>query len=178
MTKDMNRRMKYHWDFVRNRDRTLVESPKREVTRRRRSTLSQLSVSSGFTLVELLVVMVIIGMLAALVAPRFIRQEEKAKVKAAKAQIELLGTALDTFRLDTGRYPSSQEGLEALRHKPGGLERWDGPYIKKEVPSDPWGKPYIYHSPGQNGPYDLLTYGADGVPGGDGDNQDITSWQE
>ena len=93
----------------------------------------------GFTLIELLVVMIIIGLLAALVGPRFIRQEEKAKVKAAKAQIELLGTALDTFRLDVGRYPTSQEGLEALMRQPGGLERWDGPYLRKDLPQDPWG---------------------------------------
>jgi general secretion pathway protein G len=138
---------------------------------------SPLSVSQGFTLIELLVVMVIIGLLAALVAPRFIRQEEKAKVKAARAQVELLGTALDTLRLDAGRYPTTQEGLEALRRKPGGLEGWDGPYLKKDVPMDPWRKPYIYRSPGQNGPYDLISHGADGSPGGEGDNQDITSWE-
>ena len=130
----------------------------------------------GFTLVELLVVMVIIGLLAALVAPRFIRQEEKAKLKAAKAQIELLGTALDTFRLDVGRYPTTQEGLEALRTQPGGIEKWDGPYLKREVPLDPWGRPYSYRSPGEHGPYDLLSYGPDGAPGGEGDNRDITSW--
>ncbi|HEY7162947.1 MAG TPA: type II secretion system major pseudopilin GspG [Candidatus Binatia bacterium] len=134
--------------------------------------------SGGFTLVELLVVMIIIGLLAALVGPRFIRQEEKAKVKAAKAQIELLSTALDTFRLDVGRYPSSQEGLEALRGQPGGLERWDGPYLKKDVPVDPWGKAYVYKSPGDHGPFDLLSYGADGAPGGDGDNRDIASWEK
>jgi general secretion pathway protein G len=121
--------------------------------------------------------MVIIGLLAALVAPRFVRQEEKAKVKAAKAQIELLGTALDTFRLDVGRYPTTQEGLEALRSQPAGVEQWDGPYLKKGVPTDPWGKPYVYRSPGEHGPYDLLSYGADGVPGGDGDDRDITSWE-
>jgi general secretion pathway protein G len=131
----------------------------------------------GFTLVELLVVMVIIGLLAALVAPRFVRQEEKAKIKAARAQVELLGTALDTFRLDVGRYPTTQEGLEALRNHPSAVERWDGPYLKKEVPTDPWGKPYVYRSPGEHGPYDLLSYGADGGPGGDGDNRDITSWE-
>jgi general secretion pathway protein G len=132
---------------------------------------------SGFTLVELLVVMIIIGLLAALVGPRFIRQEEKAKIKATKAQIELLGTALDTFRLDVGRYPRAEEGLEALRTKPGGLERWDGPYLKKELPLDPWGNAYVYKSPGEHGPFDIVSYGADGAPGGEGDNRDITSWE-
>ena len=131
----------------------------------------------GFTLVELLVVMVIIGLLAALVAPRFMRQEEKAKVKAARAQIELLGTALDTLRLDVGRYPTTQEGLNALRRQPGDAQKWDGPYLKKEVPLDPWGRAYIYRSPGEHGPYDLFSYGADGVPGGEGDNRDVTSWE-
>ena len=129
----------------------------------------------GFTLVELLVVMVIIGLLVALVAPRFIRQEEKAKLKAARAQIELLGTALDTLRLDVGRYPTTEEGMEALTLSKG-IPKWDGPYLKKEVPLDPWGKPYIYRSPGEHGPYDLLYYGADGMPGGESDNADITSW--
>jgi general secretion pathway protein G len=132
----------------------------------------------GFTLIELLVVMIIIGLLAALVGPRFIRQEEKAKVRAAKAQIELLGTALDTFRLDVGRYPTSQEGLEALLRQPGGLERWDGPYLKKELPADPWGTAYVYRSPGQHGPYDILSYGADKAQGGEGDNRDIASWEK
>jgi general secretion pathway protein G len=135
------------------------------------------SASAGFTLIELIVVVVIIGLLAGLVLPQFIRQEEKAKVKAAKAQIELFGTALDTFRLDVGRYPSSDEGLQALRQKPGSLERWDGPYLKKDLPEDPWGKPYVYKSPGDHGPYDILSYGADGAPGGEGDNRDITSWE-
>jgi general secretion pathway protein G len=121
---------------------------------------------------------VIIGLLAGLVLPQFIRQEEKAKLKAARAQIELLATALDTFRLDVGRYPTGEEGLQALRQKPGGLERWDGPYLKKDIPLDPWGKPYNYKSPGDHGPYDIISYGADGVPGGDGDNRDITSWEQ
>ncbi len=132
---------------------------------------------SGFTLIELIVVVVIIGLLAGLVLPQFIRQEEKAKLKATRAQIELLGTALDTFRLDIGRYPTTEEGLQALRQKPATLDRWDGPYIKKELPEDPWGKPYVYKSPGDHGPYDIISYAADGVPGGEGDNRDITSWE-
>ena len=132
---------------------------------------------AGFTLIELLVVMVIIGLLAALVAPRFIRQEEKAKAKAARAQVELFGTALDTFRLDVGRYPTSQEGLEALRHRPSGVERWDGPYLRKDIPRDPWGNPYVYRSPGEREPYELLSYGADGSAGGSEDNADISSWE-
>ena len=132
---------------------------------------------SGFTLIELIVVVVIIGLLAGLVLPQFIRQEEKAKLKATRAQIELLGTALDTFRLDIGRYPTTEEGLQALRQKPATLDRWDGPYLKKELPEDPWGKPYVYKSPGDHGPYDIISYAADGVPGGEGDNRDITSWE-
>jgi len=132
--------------------------------------------SCGFTLVELIVVVIIIGLLAGLVLPQFIRQEEKAKLKAAQAQIELLGTALDTFRLDVGRYPTTEEGLQALRQKPGTVDRWDGPYLKKEVPLDPWAKPYMYKSPGDHGPYDIVSYGADSAPGGEGDNRDITSW--
>lgn len=132
---------------------------------------------AGFTLIELLVVMVIIGLLAALVAPRFIRQEEKAKIKAVRAQIEMFGTALDTFRLDVGRYPNSQEGLDALRQRPSGLDRWDGPYLRKDIPPDPWGKPYTYRSPGEAEPYELESYGADGVAGGNGDGADVKSWE-
>lgn len=132
---------------------------------------------AGFTLVELIVVVIIIGLLAGLVVPQFIKQEEKATAKAAKAQIELFGTALDTFRLDVGRYPNSQEGMAALMQKPGGADRWDGPYLRKDLPPDPWGKPYIYKSPGDHGVYDIISYGADGVPGGDGNNRDITSWE-
>lgn len=130
---------------------------------------------NGFTFIEMMVVLVIIGLILGLVGPRFIGQEEKAKVRAAQAQIELLGTALDTLRLDVGRYPST---LEALRSQPGGLERWDGPYLKKKVPVDPWRNPYIYRSPGEHGPYDLFSYGADGAPGGEGNNRDVTSWGE
>jgi len=130
----------------------------------------------GFTLVELLVVMVIIGMLAALVFPRLIPKVGKGKQAATKAQIELLGQALDQFRLDTGRYPATTEGLNALMVDPG-APNWDGPYLKKAVPNDPWGRPYVYQSPGNHGDYDLISYGADGSPGGEGDNKDILSWE-
>jgi len=133
---------------------------------------------AGFTLIELIVVVIIIGLLAGLVVPQYMKQEERATAKTAKAQIELFGTALDTFRLDVGRYPTSQEGLAVLMQKPAGVDRWDGPYLKKDLPADPWGKPYVYTSPGDHGPYDIISYGADGVPGGDGNNRDITSWEK
>jgi general secretion pathway protein G len=149
-----------------------------EKTRDSQLATLNLSNAAGFTLIELIVVVAIIGLLAGLVVPQFIKQEEKATAKAVKAQIELLGTALDTFRLDVGRYPTSQEGLQALNQRPGGVDRWDGPYLKKELPSDPWGKPYIYKSPGDHGPYDILSYGADGVPGGQDNNRDISSWEK
>ncbi|MFQ5901313.1 MAG: type II secretion system major pseudopilin GspG [Thermodesulfobacteriota bacterium] len=133
--------------------------------------------TEGFTLIELIVVMIIIGLLAALVAPRFFGKVEKSRQRAAQAQIELFGTALDQFRLDVGKYPTSAEGLNVLRTAPGGVEKWDGPYLKKEVPKDPWGNPYIYTSPGTQGDYDLVSYGADGSPGGEAENQDIVSWK-
>lgn len=139
--------------------------------------MQQRSRQAGFTLIEMMVVMVIIGLLAALVGPRFIGQAEKAQARAAVTQVELLGTALDTFRLDVGRYPTTQEGLAALQQRPFGVDRWDGPYLRKAVPADPWGRPYNYRSPGENGrPYDLFSYGADGAPGGESDNRDVTSW--
>jgi general secretion pathway protein G len=130
----------------------------------------------GFTLVELLVVMVILGLLAALVVPSYLGRERKARAQAAQTQIQLLGTALDTLRLDAGRYPTTQEGLEALREPAPALAGWDGPYLKKAVPLDPWGREYIYKSPGEHGEYDLYSYGSDGSPGGDSDAADLTSW--
>jgi general secretion pathway protein G len=132
----------------------------------------------GFTLIELLVVIIIIGLLAALVGPRFFGKVGTAKLKATKAQIEMFGTALDTFRLDVGRYPTTEEGMKALREKPSGVEHWEGPYLPKEIPSDPWGKPYVYKSPGDHGDYDLISYGLDGVEGGEGENQDVVSWKD
>ncbi|CAG1065984.1 Type II secretion system protein G [uncultured bacterium] len=130
----------------------------------------------GFTLVELIVVVIIIGLLAALVAPKFFGKVEQSKIKAAEAQIELFGAALDQFRLDAGRYPTSAEGLQALRTA-SGMENWHGPYLKKEIPSDPWGRSYIYTSPGTNDDYDIVSYGADGTAGGEGENQDVVSWK-
>jgi general secretion pathway protein G len=130
----------------------------------------------GFSLIELMVVMVIIGLLAALVAPRLFPKLGKGKQATAKAQIELLNQALDQYRLDTGSYPSSQEGLNALMTNPGN-EKWDGPYLKKKVPDDPWGHPYVYQTPGTHGEYDLLSYGRDNKPGGEGEDKDITSWE-
>jgi len=132
---------------------------------------------AGFTLIEIMVVMVIIGLLMALVGPNLIGRSEKAKVQAAQMQIERLGTVLDTFRLDVGRYPTSQEGLQVLVQRPMGVDRWDGPYLNKGVPKDPWDRPYIYRSPGEAGrPYDLYSLGADGAPGGTDNNRDVTSW--
>ena len=132
----------------------------------------------GFTLIEILVVIIIIGLLAALVGPRLFGKVSTAKQKAAKAQIELFGTALDTFRLDIGRYPTTEEGLKALRETPSGVENWQGPYLPKEIPVDPWNKSYVYKSPGEHGDYDLISYGLDGAEGGEGENQDIVSWKD
>ncbi|MCX5847542.1 MAG: type II secretion system major pseudopilin GspG [Deltaproteobacteria bacterium] len=130
----------------------------------------------GFTLVEILVVMVIIGLIAALVGPRLFPKLGKGKQSATKAQIELLGQTLDQFRLDVGRYPTTQEGLNALTVNPG-VEKWDGPYLKKELPNDPWGRAYNYQCPGTHGEYDLFSYGRDGALGGEGEDQDVVSWK-
>lgn len=130
----------------------------------------------GFTLLELLVVMVIIGLLAGYVGPKFFSQIGKSEVSAAKAQIDALGKALDQYRIDVGHYPTSEQGLSALNTAPAGESRWRGPYLKKAVPPDPWGKPYLYRYPGEHGEYDIMTLGADQKPGGEGDNADIGNW--
>ena len=133
----------------------------------------------GFTLLELLVVVVIIGLLAGFVAPRYFDQVGKSNTKVAKAQIDSLEKALDQYRLDLGRYPTTEFGLAALLVKPSteSETKWQGPYLKKALPNDPWGKPYLYRSPGEaSRDYDLFTLGADGQLGGTGENSDVTSW--
>ncbi|BAK77919.1 type II secretion system protein G [Pseudogulbenkiania sp. NH8B] len=130
----------------------------------------------GFTLLELLVVMVIIGLLAGYVAPRYFAQVGKAEVKTARAQIDALEKALDQYRLDTGHYPSSEQGLNALYTRPSDEPKWEGPYLKKGVPLDPWGTAYQYRKPGEHGEYDLFSYGKDGQAGGSGEDADIGNW--
>lgn len=132
--------------------------------------------SAGFTLLELLVVLVILGLLAGYVAPKYFSQVGKSEVKTARAQIDALEKALDQYRIDTGRYPSTEQGLAALNAKPADEARWDGPYLKKSVPNDPWGKPYQYRSPGEHGELDLFSFGRDGAPGGSADGADIVNW--
>lgn len=131
---------------------------------------------AGFTLLELLVVMVIIGLLAGYVGPKYFSQIGKSETKVAKAQIDAIEKALDQYRLDTGRYPSSEQGLAVLNQKPTNEPHWSGPYLKKEVPPDPWGRPYLYRSPGEHGDYDVYSYGKDGQPGGTAESADVTSW--
>jgi general secretion pathway protein G len=130
----------------------------------------------GFTLLELLVVMVIIGLLVGYVGPKYFAQVGKSEVKAARAQIDALEKALDQYRLDTGHYPTTEQGLVALFTKPSNETRWDGPYLKKAVPLDPWGKPYQYKSPGEHGELDLYAFGKDRQLGGSGEDADITNW--
>ncbi len=137
----------------------------------------QIKRKSGFSLIELLVVLVILGLLAAVVAPNVMNKIGGAKSKTARLQIESLGAALDDFALETGRYPNTEEGLKALVEDPG-IPGWNGPYLKKKtVPMDPWGNTYHYKAPGDHGPYDLYSYGADNAPGGEKENADINSWE-
>jgi general secretion pathway protein G len=131
----------------------------------------------GFTLLELLVVLVIIGLLVAFVAPRYFSQVGKSETKMARAQIKSFEDALDQYRMDVGRYPSSEQGLEALNARPAGEARWQGPYLRKTVPKDPWGNAYLYAAPGEHGDYDLQSLGKDGQPGGEGEAADVANWQ-
>ena len=143
------------------------------LTRNRRSSFRR-TLERGFTLVEMLVVISIIALIMALVGPRVLNFLAESKTKAAKIQMASLESALDLYALDTGQYPSSSEGLDALMHRPGGVTSWSGPYLKgNEVPNDPWGKPYIYRSPGEHGPYDIVSYGPKGQEGG---TAEINSW--
>ena len=133
---------------------------------------------SGITLIEMLVVVTIIALFAALVAPKMFNQADKAKVTAAKAQINSFGTALGAYKLDTSMFPSTEQGLAALRNKPENMAQWQGPYLPQDIPLDPWRHPYLYKYPGEHGDEpDIISYGADGQPGGDGINADIVSWK-
>ncbi|GAA5175882.1 type II secretion system major pseudopilin GspG [Niveibacterium umoris] len=131
--------------------------------------------AAGFTLLELLVVVAIIGMLAALVGPRVFGHVAKSEVTTAKAQIEAFSRALDAYRLDVGTYPDAAIGLQALLRAPADAKRWNGPYLLKDIPSDPWGNPYQYRKPGSRGEYEILSLGRDGAPGGSGEDADIVA---
>src|SRR5579885_3914223 len=132
---------------------------------------------AGVTLIEMLVVVTIIALFAALVLPKMMGQADKARKTAARAQINAYMTALGSYKLDTGTFPTTEQGLQALRVKPEGVERWDGPYLPQEIPLDPWGHPYVYKFPGDHGDEpDIVSYGNDGRPGGDGEDADILSW--
>lgn len=134
--------------------------------------------SRGFTLIELLVVLVILGLLASLVGPRVIKHLGESKSKTAMLQIEELSSALDVYRLEVGRYPSSDEGLTALVENPGGVDQWNGPYLRKStIRKDPWGNEYSYVAPGEHGDFDLYSLGADNSDGGEGENRDILGWE-
>lgn len=130
----------------------------------------------GFTLLELLVVMVIIGLLAGYVGPKYFAQLGKSETKIALAQIDALGKALDQYRLDTGHYPTTEQNLAALFTRPANEPKWGGPYLKKAVPLDPWGRAYVYKQPGNHGEYDLFSYGKDGESGGSNEAADVTNW--
>jgi general secretion pathway protein G len=151
------------------------------LTRRSRRTNRRIRRRSerGYTLIEILVVISIIGLIMALVGPRVLNYLTESKVKTAKIQIQSFASALDLFYLDAGRYPTSAEGLTVLVQSSGGLTAWNGPYLKGGVvPNDPWGKPYVYRSPGEHGAYDVVSFGSDGQEGGTGTAADITNWPQ
>ncbi len=134
---------------------------------------------AGVTLIEMMVVVIIMGLFAYFVLPKFMGQADKAKKTAARAQISSYGTALSAYKLDVGTYPTTDQGLQALRTQPEGVANWQGPYVEQDIAPDPWGHPYVYRFPGDHGgdEPDLISYGADGQPGGDGNNADIVSWK-
>ncbi len=133
---------------------------------------------AGVTLIEMLVVVTIIALFAALVAPRMLRRSDAARVTAARAQINSFMTALGAYKLDTGLFPTTEQGLQALRVRPQNVNQWEGPYLPQDIPNDPWGRPYVYKFPGEHGDEpDIVCHGADGQPGGDGINADIVSWK-
>ncbi|MDB5777427.1 MAG: gspG [Herbaspirillum sp.] len=134
--------------------------------------------AAGFTLLELLVVILIIGLLAGIVTPRYFDQLGKSNTKIARAQIHSLGKALDQYRLDTGHYPTTEQGLQALFVKPNNEDKWQGPYLEKSVPTDPWDRDYLYKSPGDHDLYDITSLGAEGQVGGTGENTDVASWSQ
>ncbi len=138
--------------------------------------MSLLRLRRGFTLLELLVVMVIIGLLAAYVGPKYFSQVGKSEVKTARAQIVGFEKALQQYRLDVGSLPTTEQGLQALMTKPANVAKWDGPYLEKALPADPWGHPYLYVAPGEHSEFDISSTGRDGRPGGDGLDADVTNW--
>jgi len=160
----------YVRQFCLNRVRSQSVSP--EVVGRHLVTAPP---AHGFTLLEMLVVLVIIGLLVGYVAPRYFEQVGRSEIKVAKAQIDAFGKALDQYRLDMGRYPTTEQGLAALNNAPDKSGRWHGPYLSKAVPKDPWGNDYAYFAPGKKSDYDIIAYGRDGKPGGQGDDADISA---
>jgi len=132
---------------------------------------------SGFTLIEIIIVVIIMSLIAALVVPRLFKKTEKAKQQIAKTQIIMLENAIKMFKLDTGRYPTTKEGLAALLEEPEGTANWDGPYLEKGLPKDPWGRLYLYEYPGKNYTFEITSLGADGKEGGEGEDKDVNNWE-